>query len=101
MLNVSLVIMCMLIVYYNYSHSLSVVIDVVKQLNSLTQRQYQIAVPNFWPGKLLSINWSSIVFALIIASQVTVDKTSFPYCPLRDAFNDYDNDCWSYDGRYK
>lgn len=29
---------------------MNIVIDVIKQYKELTQRQYQIAIPNFWPG---------------------------------------------------
>ena len=40
------------------------------------------------------------MYTLLIAEKVLLNSNSLSYCPLRDSFDEYTSDCWTYDGRY-
>ena len=40
------------------------------------------------------------MYTLLIAEEVLLNSNSLSYCSLRDSFDEYTSDCWTYDGRY-
>ena len=40
------------------------------------------------------------MYTPLIAEEVKLNSNSLSYCPLRDSFDEYTSDCWTYDGRY-
>ena len=57
--------MCMyymyLYVFLHSSSSLIITIDHHVNYNALPERQYQLAVPNFWPGRFVSVHVSTCI----------------------------------------
>ena len=39
------------------------------------------------------------IIYFVLADKVTVDGVNLEYCPMRLGFDEYAEDCWTYDGR--
>ena len=45
------------------------------------------------------INYKYTLYFFLIAEKVLLNSNSLSYCPLKDTFDEYTSDCWTYDGR--
>ena len=69
---------------------------------TLTSHQKEVIKLLYQTSGLVILNNSHINYTLylfLIAEKVLLNSNSLSYCPLKDTFDEYTSDCWTYDGR--
>ena len=69
---------------------------------TLTSHQKEVIKLLYQTSGLVILNNIHINYTLylfLIAEKVLLNSNSLSYCPLKDTFDEYTSDCWTYDGR--
>ena len=87
---------------YIFSLAMNLLLMWMQQLVvTLTSHQKEVIKLLYQTSGLVILNniVTYTLYLFLIAEKVLLNSNSLSYCPLKDTFDEYTSDCWTYDGR--